>query len=58
MNVAAKVVLIIFGVLVGHFITISLHPNGNWATKLWSLSHVCIALVNFFPAIRKNEKRI
>ena len=55
MNVAAKVVLIIFGVLVGHFITIS---NGNWATKLWSLSHVCIALVNFFPVVRKNEKCI
>jgi hypothetical protein len=36
MNVASKVVLIVFGALVGHYFTVLFPQSENWAISLWN----------------------
>ena len=36
MNVAAKVILIVFGALVGHCLTILFPQSENWTISLWN----------------------
>lgn len=43
MNVAAKVILIVFGALVGHCLTILFPQSENWTISLWN-HHVFVFL--------------
>ena len=54
MNVAAKVILIIFGALVGHCLTILFPQSENWTISLWNrhvFAFLSLTLLLYLPVI-------